>query len=258
MPVLFIGHGSPENAFEINEFSSSWQNITTLFPKPKAILVISAHWTNITDQQAKNASITTNQALKTIHDFYGFPRNFYDFNYKANGSPNLAQKIISEVHAVTIDSAANWGLDHGAWSVLAQMYPAADIPTLQLSIDETLPRSTLFKIGEELIKFRDEGVLIIGSGNIVHNLAQVRWNYHPANWAIEFDDYIQKSLATNNKDNIISFENHPLQSLALPTVEHFLPLLYVMGASQDEKPFFFSEKIFAHSLSMRCVAYGLN
>jgi 4,5-DOPA dioxygenase extradiol len=257
MPAIFIGHGSPENAFRENEFSLVWKHIATLFPKPKAILIISAHWTNNIDTKTRGTSITTNEKLETIHDFYGFPENFYDYSYPAPSDTALAKKIITLTKAVKINGNNNWGLDHGAWSVLAQMYPAADIPVLQLSIDEKISRETLFTIGRELAKFREDGVLILGSGNIVHNLREIEWNGKPKTWATDFDLQIKNALIKKDVEQLIKFEKNPLSSLALPTVEHFLPLLYVVGASNNEDPKFFCEKIFSSSLSMRCVAYGI-
>jgi 4,5-DOPA dioxygenase extradiol len=257
MPSLFIGHGSPENAFELNEFSKTWKEIASLFSKPEAIIIISAHWTNYMSDKVDKTSIVTAEKPETIHDFYGFPENFYKFFYTAPGYPELAKKIVKFVKTVDIKESNDWGLDHGAWSVLAQMYPEANIPVLQISIDENLSRKELFEIGKELARLREEGILIIGSGNIVHNLREVNWNGSAYEWASEFDKFIKIALEKNNYDSIINFEKHPFANLALPTVEHFLPLLYVVGSSEEEIPKFFCEKIFASSISMRCVAYGI-
>jgi 4,5-DOPA dioxygenase extradiol len=257
MPAIFIGHGSPENAFEKNEFSLEWKRIASLFPEPKAIVAISAHWTNHMTDDVDETSITVNEKLETIHDFYGFPKNFYDFTYPANGNPELAKQIMKKTKNVQIKENSEWGLDHGSWSALNQMYPEAKIPVVQLSIDEDLPRETLFKIGQELEELRNNGILILGSGNIVHNLREMNWNGRPHAWATEFDEFIKKSLTEKNNEAIINFEKNSSANLALPTVEHFLPLLYVLGAAGEDEPKFFCEKIFASSLSMRCVAYGI-
>lgn len=258
MPTIFIGHGSPENAFEQNEFTQAWKKIAASFPQPRAILVISAHWTDQTSEQAQTTSVTSNKNPVTIHDFYGFPDSYYNFTYPAPGSLELASEIISLVKTVDVASNEDWGLDHGTWSVLAQIYPRANIPTVQLSIDENLTREKMFAIGQELAELRDEGVLIIGSGNIVHNLRALTWSGTPHYWAVEFDEYIKTALINRDSASIISFEKHPSVKLALPTAEHFLPLLYVLGCSEKEKPSFFCEKIFAGSLSMRCITFGVN
>ncbi len=257
MPVLFIGHGSPENAFVDNEFSQAWKALAASFGRPRAIVVVSAHWTNHMTAAAETTSITTTAAPGTLHDFYGFPPEFFAFTYPAPGDPVLAEEIVSLVETSEIKRDTRWGLDHGAWSVLAQMYPSADIPVVQLSIDEDLPREALLAIGRELAPLRDQGVLILGSGNIVHNLGVIRWGGSPHSWAAEFDTYVAAALSAKDTGALIDFESHPLATLALPTVEHYLPLLYVVGASESDSPRFFCEEIIHASLSMRCVAYGL-
>ena len=255
MPAIFIGHGSPENAFEKNEFSESWKKLASRFPKPKAIIAISAHWTNRIDNRLRNTSVMINERPETIHDFYGFPQHFYDFSYNAPGIPELAEKITRIVKTTSITKNSTWGLDHGTWSVLAQMYPEADIPVIQLGIDEDLPREKLFSIGQDLGALRDEGILIFGSGNIVHNLSTIQWHGKPFFWSSEFDEFVKNSLVKKDWAALIDFEKHPLVKLALPTIEHFLPLLFILGAAKGEEPQFFCEKIFAASLSMRCVLY---
>lgn len=257
MPALFIGHGSPENAFEDTAYSRQWVAIAKLFPQPTAIVVISAHWTNRTVNTARTTSVTSSEKPETIHDFYGFPERYYDFLYHASGSPQLAQRLAGMVKTVSAHLNDNWGLDHGAWSVLANMYPKANIPVVQLSIDENLSREKLFDMGRELGALRKEGVLILGSGNIVHNLGVVRWGGEPYEWAVEFDAFIRQALLERDVQSVIHFEKHPLAQYALPTVEHFLPLVYVLGSTaKDEKPTFFTEDIFASSVSMRSVLFG--
>lgn len=258
MPSLFVGHGSPENAFTNNRFNDEWKRIAASFARPKAILIISAHWTNHIDSGIHGTTLATTEHPETIHDFYGFPSYFYSYTYPAPGNPRLAKDLSSRIKTVPIAKDATWGLDHGAWSVLAQMYPEANIPVAQLSIDEDLPREKLSAIGAELAPLRDQGVLILGSGNIVHNLREIDWHGSPHPWATNFDEHIKQSLLTKDTATLIDFERHPDARRALPTAEHFLPLLFVAGASQGEDPRFFLEEIFAASLSMRCVAYGLH
>ncbi len=258
MPALFIGHGSPENAFEENEWNATWEHIATLFPKPEAILVVSAHWTNKTSDEAQETSVTTSAHPETIHDFSGFPKKFYRFSYPAPGDPALAQTVIDLIKTVDVRTDAVWGLDHGAWAVLSRMYPEADIPVIQFAIDEDLPRADMFTIGTELAILRDRGVLILGSGNIVHNLHKIVWNGDPYPWATAFDSFVRDALVAKDYPALIGFENHPHARSAHPTPDHFFPLLYVIGAAEGEDPTFFCEEIFAASLSMRSVAYGLD
>ncbi len=257
MPAIFVGHGSPENAFENNQFSQAWKKLAASFPKPRSIVVVSAHWTNWVRGEAQETSVAAAANPETIHDFYGFPENFYEFSYEAPGNPELAEKIAAQCQTVPVRINQNWGLDHGAWSVLAQMYPEADIPVLQISLDEELPREKMFALGQELGALRAEGVLILGSGNVVHNLREIVWHGAPFPWAMNFDEFVKDALVKKDYPALIAFEKHPLAKEALPTAEHFLPLLYVIGAAKDEEPQFFCEEIFAASLSMRCVAYGL-
>lgn len=257
MPALFIGHGSPENAFEENEWGAAWEHIATLFPKPEAILVVSAHWTSRTGDGADATSVTASEHPETIHDFYGFPKGFYDFSYPAPGDPALARVVKKLIGTVDVREDASRGFDHGAWSVLARMYPKADVPVIQLGIDEDLPRKDMFRIGKELGGLRDRGVLILGSGNIVHNLRAIVWDGNPYPWATGFDAYVREALVARDYESLVRFERHPFAHSAHPTADHFFPLLYVIGASEGEDPTFFCEEIFAASLSMRCVAYGL-
>lgn len=257
MPVLFIGHGSPENAFEDTAYSKEWAAIAKLFPRPEAIVAISAHWTNRTDAAASVTSVMSSEKPETIHDFYGFPKHFYDFSYPASGSLDLARRIVDGVKTVSIHESNQWGLDHGAWSVLARMYPKADIPVVQLSIDEDLPRKKLFEIGQELRVLREKNTLILGSGNIVHNLGAVQWSGESYGWAVEFDAFIRAMLLERRVQEVIDFEKHPQARYTLPTVEHFLPLLYVLGATTEaDRPQFFTEDIFVSSVSMRSVLFA--
>src|SRR3989338_4485672 len=188
MPVLFIGHGSPMNAIEKNEFSSSWGRLAGIIPRPKAILCISAHWLK------EGSAVTAMRQPKTIHDFYGFPAKLYKARYPAKGLLSLAKEIKRSVKTVKVDLDHEWGLDHGTWSVLRNMYPKADIPVLQLSLDYQLSLDKLFKIGRELSGLRKRGVLIIGSGNLVNNLMVMNLGAKPYRWAVDFDNFVFDSL----------------------------------------------------------------
>jgi len=251
MPVLFIGHGSPMNAIEDNEFTDEWKKIAKKIPKPKLILCISAHWLK------DSTAVLSTANPKTIHDFYGFPEELYQIAYPAKGSIEYAKVVKKLVKSVDVKLDDTWGLDHGTWSVLVKMYPDANIPVIQLSINPSLPLETHIKIGKELSLFRSQGVLILGSGNIVHNLGMMRMNGEPFPWAIEFDEFVRKSLDENNISNLLTYKKHHYGKYAVPTNDHYIPLLYVVGASKDEPPKFFCTKIFYSSLSMTCVAYGL-
>lgn len=251
MPVLFIGHGSPMNAVEQNEFTNSWKALAKKIPRPKLILCISAHWLT------NGTFVTSMSNPKTIHDFYGFPKRLYDIQYQARGSKEASELIKDAVRTVSVQSDLNWGLDHGTWSVLVNMYPKADVPVLQLSLDATLPLEKHFGIGRELTRLREKGVLIIGSGNIVHNLGMMNSDPEakPYAWAVAFDAFVKENLAKKDSDALIKYGLQKSSASAVPTNEHYLPLLYVMGASDHEAPQFLCEQIFSASLSMRCVLY---
>ncbi len=251
MPVLFIGHGSPMNAIEHNAYTKSWREIAARIPKPKAILCISAHWTT------SATAVTVMERPRTIYDFYGFPKKLYATSYEAPGSRTLAEKIQSLVKSIPVALDTSWGLDHGTWSVLRQMYPKADIPTVQLSINIHLPFAEHATIGREIRKLRDEGVLIIGSGNLVHNLGMMAPEHHAYPWAEEFDTFVKDALVKNDTESLIHFTKHPFAAMAHPTPEHFIPLLYVLGAKEkNEKPVFSNEGIAFGSVSMRAVVFG--
>jgi 4,5-DOPA dioxygenase extradiol len=229
MPALFVGHGSPMNAIEENQFVQGWKEITHTFDKPKAILVISAHW--VTQGTHINDAIKPRQ----IYDMYGFPEALYKLVYDVSGSPELAHSTIKLLNRdVAIDNS--WGIDHGTWSVLCKMYPEADIPVLQLSIDRNASAETHYQIGKQLRSLRDEGILILGSGNVVHNLSKINWDMDGGYaWAEEFDNYILTNIKNRNYDNVMNYRLVGKASdLAFYTTEHFYPLLYVLGASLDE------------------------
>jgi len=247
MPVIFIGHGSPENAIEKNEFSLRWQQLAKALPRPKSILSISAHW------QTGSTLVTSMEKPKTIHDFYGFQKELYEVEYPANGSPALAKSVqgLSKDLKIQLDTA--WGLDHGTWSVLVNMYPKADIPVVQLSLGDDLSLKDHFELGKQLSRLREEGVLIMGSGNVVHNLQMVDFDLDSYPWAVEFDNFVKKSLDSGDFEALVNYTNNKNHRMAHPTNEHYLPLLYVVGAAGKVKPKYINEKIMAGSLGMRCV-----
>lgn len=250
MPVLFIGHGSPMNAIETNDFTKSLKKISTKFSKPKAILVISAHW------ETSGSFLTGMDKPKTIHDFYGFPKELFDINYPASGAPKMVEEISSIIKEPQLNiDFSNWGLDHGTWSVLKHLYPMADIAVFQLSIDKTKPLEFHFELGKKLKYLREQGVLIIGSGNIVHNLSLLSWTKENKahDWAIEFDEWSKQKLLERD---FVSLINKPLDfeigRLSIPTLEHYIPLLYILGASDNKDQISFEFEGIQHaSISMR-------
>ncbi len=258
MPLLFVGHGNPMNAITDNSFSREWRRIgKTLLaegmPKPTAILSISAHW--ITPE---TTMVTAMPQPKTIHDFGGFPDELYAAQYPAPGAPEVAAETKKIVKRAPIALDHEWGLDHGTWSVLLPMFPNAAIPVYQLSIDYGRPAEFHFDIGRELRALRERGVLIMGSGNIVHNLRRVRFDGGPTyDWALEFDAIMAKAIESGDFKSAIEFQKlGELAKLAHPTYDHFLPLLYTLGAVHpDEHPEFFNADFDFGSASMRSVIY---
>jgi len=252
MPVLFVGHGSPMNAIEDNEFSRAWQEAARAIPEPSAIVCISAHWETIGTQ------VTAMDAPRTIHDFYGFPKALFDKQYPAPGSPKLASRISELVKTKSVLPDQAWGLDHGTWSVLCQMYPQATVPVVQLSLDRTLKADEHYALGHELRDLRQEGVLIVGSGNIVHNLRLMVWEDTAFDWAVDFDARVREWIIQQDHASIIHYEKYGQPAiLAVNSAEHYLPLLYTLGLQEKGEPFsFFAEKLWGGSLSMRCVRIG--
>jgi 4,5-DOPA dioxygenase extradiol len=254
MPVLFLGHGSPMNAIEENEFVAGFRNTAKTLPKPAAIICISAHWfTNGT-------KVTAMELPPTIHDFGGFPQALFDVQYPAKGNPQLAKatKLILEPTIVELDE--KWGLDHGAWSVLRHLYPNADIPVIQLSIDYTKPPQYHFELAQQLNKLRNKGILIVGSGNIVHNLRLVDFhNFHKDDygfdWAIEARSVINNCLLEGDFQSLIDYEKQSSAlKLAIPSPDHYLPLIYTLGLKQKSEGLsLFNDKLLAGSLSMTSV-----
>lgn len=252
LPVLFVGHGNPMNAVEDNEFSRAWQAAAGEIPRPKAILCISAHW------ETPGTRVTAMDRPRTIHDFYGFPKQLSDLQYPAPGSPELARRVVGLVQAGTVAEDQAWGLDHGTWSVLCRMYPQADIPVVQLSLNRSQEASYHYQVGKELRALRDEGVLIVGSGNIVHNLRLMVWQDTAFDWAREFDAQVRQWILDGEHEAIIHYEQYGRSALlSVNSAEHYLPLLYVLGLQDQGEPVgFFAEKLWGGSLSMRCVRIG--
>ncbi len=251
MPALFVGHGSPMNAIEVNSFSTNWSKIAEQLPKPEAILSVSAHWT--TD----GTRVLAEEYPKTIYDMYGFPDELYRVVYKAKGAPELANMTKTMISKpVMLDNS--WGFDHGTWSVLNKMFPKADIPVYQLSIDNNASAEEHFLIGQEISSLREKGVLLLGSGNVVHNLARLNWGMdggYP--WAQEFDDFIKNSITSRQYQNVIDYRSAGKASeLAFFTTEHFYPLLYVLGASGESDSLkIFNDSCILGSLSMTCYLF---
>lgn len=252
MPVLFMGHGSPMNAIEDNEFSRAWQEAAADLPQPKAILCISAHW------ETSGALVTAMQQPRTIHDFYGFPKPLFEKHYPAPGSPELAERVIQLVGPSVVQPDQAWGLDHGTWSVLCRMYPAANIPVLQLSLDRSQEDSFHYQLGRSLAPLRREGILIVGSGNIVHNLRMMVWQDTAFDWAVEYDEQVKQWILDEDHASIIHYEKYGRSALlSVNSAEHYLPLLYILGLRQPNEPAsFFADKLWGGSLSMRCVRFG--
>jgi 4,5-DOPA dioxygenase extradiol len=249
---MFIGHGSPMNAIEDNEFSRAWTEAGKRLPATKAILCISAHW------ETKGTQVTGMEKPRTIHDFYGFPPELYEMKFPAPGAPELAQRVreLGEGDGITED--LTWGLDHGTWSVLSRLFPKADVPVVQLSLDLTKNAQAHYDLGRQLRLLRDEGVLILGSGNIVHNLGMVVFEDTAYDWAVEFDGKVKGWILDDQIEPIIHYDKQGGEAaLAINSAEHYNPLLYVLGAKEAGEPVgFFAEKVWGGSLSMRCVKFG--
>ena len=250
MPALFVGHGSPMNGIEDNIFTQSWINLAAKLPRPAAILAISAHWLT------QETFVHMAQKPKTIHDFGGFPKELYDLEYPCPGAPLYGEATKALLHLGANDDL-DWGVDHGTWIVLHRMYPKADIPVFQMSIDISKPSSFHYELGTQLTKLRERGVLIMGSGNIVHNLGRIDFNENAKafDWAEEFDDIARKLIENGNHEPLINYEKlGALARLAVPTPDHFWPLLYTLGLTQaGEEASFPIEGLTHGSISMRSV-----
>jgi len=254
LPALFVGHGSPTNALEQNAFTAAWRSLGTTVPRPRAILSVSAHW------YTHGSFVTANARPRTIHDFGGFAPELYEVSYPAPGAPDLAARVAQLLEPVGVAAVDDWGLDHGTWSVLIHSYPKADIPIVQLSLDARQPAAFHLELGRKLAPLRDEGVLLFGSGGIVHNLARVTWRHGsptPA-WAVEFDAWVRGRIEARDDPALVNLavagEN---AQLSVPTPEHYLPLLYVLGARDAAEPVSFPVDGFdLGSLSMTAVLIG--
>ncbi len=256
-PVLFLGHGSPMNAIEDNEFVQGFRKIGQTFEKPKAILVISAHW------ETRGTFVTAMEHPSTIHDFGGFPQALFDVQYPAPGSPSLAQETQRIVTKTEVHLDDKWGLDHGSWSVVRHLYPNADVPIIQMSIDYTQPASYHYAIAQQLAELRKKGVLIIGSGNMVHNLRMVAWDKlnttgYAYEWATIANDKMKTLIQDGNHQALINFRQQGKEfDLAIPTPEHYLPLIYSLALQEkNEDLFLFNDNAIAGSLTMTSVKIG--
>lgn len=234
MPALFLGHGSPMNAIEENEFVAGFRKVGSEITTPRAILCISAHW------ETNGTYVTAMEHPKTIHDFGGFPKELFEVQYPAPGSPQLAQETKSMVTSTNVHLDDNWGLDHGAWSVIKHMYPEADIPVIQLSLDRSQPARHHFELAKELGRLRDKGILIVGSGNMVHNLGKVAWDKlsgdpYAFDWAQEASEKMKGFIRDENFDALIDYRSQGKEfNLAIPTPEHYLPLLYALALKDKQ------------------------
>lgn len=256
MPVLFVGHGNPMNAILDNAFTQSLTQLGKEIPLPKAIVCISAHW------MTEGAWVTHMQRPRTIHDFYGFPQALFDVQYPCPGDQKLADSVIASVHSTHLHPDDDiWGIDHGTWSVLRHMYPMADIPVIQLSLYMAKPHEYHFRLGQDLAQLRDQGVLIVGSGNVVHNLHKIdiKPGAKPFDWALEFDDWLKKRIESREFSQL-TVDALKLSSgrLSIPSMDHWYPLLYVLGASDKKDNLHFEYQGIEHaSISMRCMSFGL-
>ena len=255
MPTIFFGHGNPMNAIEQNAYTEAWAEIGRGIPKPKAIVAISAHW------YLPATLVTAMETPRTIHDFGGFPRPLYEVTYPAPGDPALARRLQSLLAPLEAGLDDRWGLDHGTWSVLIHAYPGAGVPVVQLSIDETRPAAFHYEMGKRLAPLRDEGILIAGSGNLVHNLHTYAWGRHPVepfDWALRFEAKARALIAAGEHQPLVDYESLGRDAmLSAPTPDHYLPLLYVLGARQTgESATFPVEGIDGGSVSMLTVKIG--
>lgn len=235
MPALFLGHGSPMNVLEENIYTETWRTLGVTLPRPRAIIAVSAHW------YTQGTAVTAMENPRTIHDFGGFPQALFDTRYPAPGSPQLAQEIADVLAPLKVEQDSEWGFDHGSWGVLIKMYPQADIPVVQLSLDGTKPPGWHFALGQKLAALREKGVMIVASGNVVHNLRMVRWQgeAEPYPWAISFNNFVRENLSWEGEAEnhpLVNFMQHEGAALSNPTPEHYLPLLYVLGSRQPNEP----------------------
>lgn len=255
MPAIFIGHGNPMNAITQNAYTAAWRAIGESLPRPEAVLAISAHW------YIPGCGVTANAAPKTIHDFGGFPRELYEVQYPAPGSPGLAKRVKALLSPLEVPLDESWGLDHGTWSVLNHIFPNADIPVVQLAIDERQPPQFHYELGKRLAPLREEGVLVIGSGNLVHNLHSYAWGRDGVNaydWALRFEQQVRDLLMSGDDASIVAYGKLGQDAmLSVPTPDHYLPLLYLLGLRRSNDPVSFPvEGVDGGSVSMLAVRFG--
>jgi len=257
MPVLFIGHGSPMNAIEENEFVQTWRELGKSLPKPKAILCISAHW------ETRGTFVTAMSHPSTIHDFGGFPRELYNVQYPVPGSPELALDVKQAISTNNVELDEKWGLDHGAWSVIRNIYPGADVPVIEMSLEYNQTPQNHYELAKHLASFRKKGVLIIGSGNMVHNLRMIAWDHasepeYGFDWALRANDILKAMILENNHKDLINYSGLGREvQLAVPTPDHYLPLLYSLALQEEnESVSFFNDKTVMGSLSMTSIRIG--
>lgn len=256
MPALFLGHGSPMNVLEENVYTETWRQLGKTLPRPEGIVAVSAHW------YTRGTAVTAMEKPRTIHDFGGFPQALFDTHYSAPGSPALAKEVAEALSPVDVHLDLEWGFDHGSWGVLIKMYPEADIPVVQLSVDGTRPAAYHYELGRKLAALRERGIMIVASGNVVHNLRMARWqgDAEPYPWASSFNGYVRDNLqwqGTAEQHPLVNFMRHSGAELSNPTPEHYLPLLYVLGARQpDEAVSIPVDGLEMASLSMLSVLVG--
>jgi 4,5-DOPA dioxygenase extradiol len=255
MPAVFFGHGNPMNALQQNDWTAGWATLGRDIPRPRGVLCVSAHW------YLPATMVTAMTAPRTIHDFGGFPRELYEVQYKAPGDPQLARRVRELLGLPPRALDTSWGLDHGTWSVLTHVYPKADIPVVQLSIDETQPASFHFELGKRLVPLRDEQILIVGSGNLVHNLHTYAWGRHmpePYDWAIRFETNAKKLMLESDFEPLVEYEGLGRDALlSIPTPDHYLPLLYVIATRRDGEEISFPvQGVDGGSISMLTVRVG--
>lgn len=250
MPFMFVGHGSPMNAISDNTFSRNWAAMGKRVPRPKAVLCISAHWLT-----PGSTEVTAMDVPQTIHDFGGFPKKLFDQQYPAPGAPDYAKKTIELIRKAEVIADYEWGLDHGTWSVLIKMFPEADVPVYQLSIDYDKELRYHYELARELHELRNKGVLILGSGNLVHNLSALKFDGTKHDWAVEFDETMKSLMDRGDDAKVVDFLSlGTLAKLAHPTHDHFLPLVYALGLRSDrDRIEYFNDEIVAGSISMRSI-----
>jgi len=254
-PVIFLGHGNPMNALQDNEWTRGWAALGRNLPRPRAVLSISAHW------YLPATALTATESPRTIHDFGGFPRELFEVQYPAPGDLDLVHRVCELLHPLAVRTDIPWGLDHGTWSVLRHVFPAADVPVVQLSIDESQPPSFHYGLGRMLRPLRDEGILLAGSGDIVHNLHTYAWGSRPAapfDWGLRFEGKVRELMLQGDHQPLVAYESLGRDAeLSVPTPEHYLPLLYVLGASEEGDPVTFPvEGMDGGSVSMLSVQFG--